>query len=386
MVFLFKLIARNIFRQKLRNALTLLGIVIAITSFCLLRTVIGAWYGGVEASSSTRLVTRNAISLIFPLPISYQNKISQVEGVTQVTHATWFGGVYIDEKNFFPQFAIQPQGYMEVVPECVCTPKEKSDFIRDRKGAMVGRKIAEQYGWKIGDTVPLRGTIYPGQWSFVVRCIYQGAEKSTDETQFFFHWESLNESLKKMGDESVNHVGIFMTRIGDPKKAAEISEAIDKTFKNSLAETLTETEKAFQLSFVAMTEAIVVAIEIVSFVILLIIMAVMANTMAMTARERIREYATLKAMGFGSSFMITLIAGESLMISGLAGVVGIALSYPVVDYLAVLFGALFPVFSLSDQTVGQGFLAALTVGLTASVLPAWKSVTLSVSEGLRSIG
>jgi putative ABC transport system permease protein len=386
MLFLLRLITRNLLRQKLRTALTVLGIVIAIAAFCLLHTVVSAWYGGVNASSASRLVTRHAVSLSFSLPVSYQAKIARISGVTQVASAAWFGGIYIDEKNFFPQFAVPPREYLEVIPEFICSPEEKTAFIRDRKGAMVGRKLADRYGWKLGDVVPLRGTIYPGQWSFVVRCIYRGAEKSTDETQFFFHWDNLNENLKQRDDERANHVGIFLTHIDDPGRAAEISEEIDGTFRNSLAETLTETEKAFQLSFVAMTETIVVAIQIVSWVVIVIIMAVMANTMAMSARERGREYATLKALGFGPPFVVALIGGESVFISLLGGLAGVALSHPVVGFLAVKFGALFPVFIMSDRTVVLALLAALAVGAIAAVLPAWKAVTLPVGEGLRSIG
>lgn len=386
MPFLLKLIFRNLFRQKLRTGLTLLGIVIAITAFTLLRTLVGAWYGGVDASSSSRLITRHAVSLTFSLPVSYRNKIRQVDGVNQVSLASWFAGIYIDEKHFFPQFAIDAATYFELFPDLVCPPEQRKAFFHDRKGAAVGRKAAQEYGWNIGDVVPLRGTIYPGNWSFVVRCIYQGARKGVDETQFFFHYDNLNETLRKLGDEQVDKVGIFLAGVDDPSRAAEISGEIDRLFKNSLAETLTETEKAFQLGFVAMTEAIVIAIEIVSFVVIGIIMAVMANTMAMTGRERIREYATLKALGFGPGFLAALIGGESLLIASIAGGVGILVSFPIVDVMGEKLGTLFPVFLLSTATLWQALAAALLVGLAAAVFPAWKAMSVSVAEGLRSIG
>ncbi|MGZ8219350.1 ABC transporter permease [Methylomagnum sp.] len=386
MDFLLRLIWRNLFRQKLRSGLTALGIIIAIIAFALLRTMVDAWYAGVNASSSSRLITRHAVSLVFSLPIHYQNKIRQVGGVSGVSHANWFGGVYIDEKNFFPQFAIEPTTYFDLFPELAIKPEEKSAFIHDRKGAMVGRKLAAQYGWKVGDTVPLRGTIYPGQWNFVIRGIYYGTEKGGDESMFFFQYDNLNETLKKTGSPAVDHVGIFFVGINQPGRAAEISAAVDRTFKNSLAETFTETEKAFQLSFVAMTETIVMAVQIVSFVIIVIIMAVMANTMAMSSRERLREYATLKALGFGPARLVTLIVGESLLISLGAGAVGIAAAFPVVDKVADALGTLFPVFMLSGQTLWMSVAAALTMGLTAAAFPAFKAATVSVGEGLRSLG
>ncbi len=297
-MFVVFLVIKNAFRHKLRTTLTIVGIVVAITAFGLLRTIVEAWYAGAEATSSARLVTRNAISLVFSLPLTYAQKIRQVPGVSAVSWANWFGGVYITERNFFPQFAIDGPTYLDMYPEFVIKPEEKKAFLVDRKGAVVGRKLADQYGWKLGDQIPLRGTIFPGTWTFTLRAIYDGVDAKTDETQFYFHWEYLNETIKAKYPRRGDQIGVYIVEIRDPSQAAAISQAIDATFKNSLAETLTETEKAFQLGFVAMTEAILVAVQAVSFVVIIIIMAVMANTMAMTARERYGEYATMKALGF----------------------------------------------------------------------------------------
>jgi putative ABC transport system permease protein len=190
------LVIKNALRHKLRTSLTIVGIVVAITAFGLLRTIVEAWYAGAEATSSARLVTRNAISLVFPMPITYAQKIRQVRGVAAVSWANWFGGVYITERNFFPQFAIDAATYLDMYPEFVLKPEEKKAFLVDRKGAVVGRKLADQYGWKIGDQIPIRGTIFPGTWTFTLRAIYDGADAKIDETQFFFHWQYLNESVK----------------------------------------------------------------------------------------------------------------------------------------------------------------------------------------------
>jgi len=381
-----KLIVRNVFRQKLRSLLTVFGILVAIVAFGLLRTMVDAWYSGVEAASSSRLVTRNAISLTFDLPISYRNKIRQVQGVTGVSSANWFAGVYISEKNFFPQFAIDAERYFALFPEILIEPGEKSAFLHDRKGALVGRKVANEYGWKIGDVVPLRGTIYPGTWSFVIHGIYSGARKDVDETMFFFHWDYLNETLKEAGDDKADHAGVFFVGIDKPERAAEISGAIDRVFKNSLAETLTETEKAFQLGFVAMTEAILMAIQVVSFVVIVIIMAVMANTMVMSVRERTREFATLRALGFGPPYVATLILGESLTIALGGGILAVFATYPLVDYVGTKLGTLFPVFVLARGTAVTALAAALIVGLVAAVFPLWRVLRQAVGEGLRSMG
>jgi putative ABC transport system permease protein len=216
--------------------------------------------------------------------------------------------------------------------------------------------------------------------------MYYCAESGTDTSQLFFHWDYLNETLKKTITRRSNHVGVYIIQISDADRAAEISTEIDALFKNSLAETLTETEKAFQLGFVAMTEAIVVAIRIVSFVVIFIILAVMANTMAMTARERIGEYATLKALGFGPRFLTGLIYGESLAIALAGAVIGILLTFPVAHAFSKQVGTLFPVFGVSLETVFMQIAAAIAVGFIAAVMPALRASQVSIVEGLRHIG
>jgi len=245
-----KLLIRNAFRHKLRTGLTILGITIAILAFGMLRTMVSAWYAGVEASSANRLVIRNAISLVFPLPLAYKDKIRQVGGVTLVSWGNWFGGVYIEEKNFFPNFAVDPRSFLALYPEYIIPDLQRAAFLNDRKGAVAGKKIAEKFGWKVGDTVTLKGTIFPGNWEFTIRGIYRGKDRSVDETQFFFHWDYLNETMRKAFPRRADQAGYYIIGIANPNLAGEVSTTIDGTFKNSLAETLTETEKAFQMSFV----------------------------------------------------------------------------------------------------------------------------------------
>jgi putative ABC transport system permease protein len=382
---IFKLIVRNALRHKLRSALTVVGLVVATLAFGFLQTVIKAWYAGADAASNTTLVTRNATSLVFPLPLSYAGKIRAVDGVRRVAYANWFGGIYQDPKNFFPQLAVSGESYLDIYRDYVLAPGQRKAFLRDRKGALIGRKLADQYGFKIGDVIPLRGTIYPGQWEFVVRGIYEGRTASTVTTQMFFHWDYLNETLLKTTPRRANQVGVYVIQIDRPDQAAEISAAIDATFKNSIAETLTETEKAFQLSFVSMSDAIVSAIRLVSFVVILIIMAVMANTMAMSARERLSEYATLKALGFGPGFLVTLIVGESLLLALAGGAIGIALLYPAAAAFAASMGTLFPVFEVTPLTVLMQAAAACAVGVVAAIAPALHAVRINIIEGLRSV-
>lgn len=381
-----KLLVRNALRHRLRTGLTILGITIAILAFGLLRTMVSAWYAGVNASSANRLITRNAVSLTFSLPISYRERMLRVEGVKSVSYANWFGGIYISEKNFFPNFAIEPRSYLELYPEFVLPPEQLREFVADRKGCVAGRKLAERYGWKIGDIVTLKGTIYPGNWEFVLRGIYRGAEPSTDEGQFFFHWDYLNETLKQTVARRADQAGVYIIGLKNPQTAAETSLAIDALFKNSLAETLTETEKAFQLNFVSMTEAIVIAIRIVSYVVIVIILAVVANTMAMTARERIGEYAIFKAMGFRNSHIAGMIFGESLFITMTGCAVGILLTFPVAKKFANEMGQFFPIFIIERSTLYLDVVLCLLVGTVAGLFPAWRATRIRIADGLRRIG
>jgi putative ABC transport system permease protein len=382
---IFKLILRNALRHKLRSSLTVVGLVVATLAFGFLQTVVKAWYAGAEAASNTTLITRNAVSLVFPLPLSYAAKIRAVEGVTGVAWANWFGGIYQDPKNFFPQFAVSGASYLDIYRDYLLPPEQRKAFLRDRKGAVIGRKLADQYGFKVGDVIPLRGTIFPGQWQFTVRGIYEGRTPSTVTTQMFFQWDYLNESLLKTTARRANQVGVYVVQIERPGLAPQVSAAIDATFKNSLAETLTETEKAFQLSFVSMSDAIVMGIRLVSFVVILIIMAVMANTMAMSARERLAEYATLKALGFGPGFLASLIVGESLLLSLAGSAIGIALLYPSAAAFASRTGTLFPVFEVSPLTMALQLACAFAVGIVAAIAPALRAMRVNIVEGLRSV-
>ncbi len=385
-MFLLKLLARNAFRHRIRTFLTILGITVAILAFGLLQAVVTAWYAGANASSAARLISRNAVSLVFSLPIAYQERIRRIEGVSSVSYANWFGGVYITEKNFFPSFAIEPKSYLDLYPEFVLAPEEKRAFFQDRKGCVIGKKLARRFGWKIGDSIPLKGTIFPGNWEFVVRGIYSGAETSTDESQFFFHWQYLNESLRKTVARRADQTGVYIIGLKNSRAAAEVSLAVDATFKNSLAETLTETEKAFQLSFVSMTEAIVVAIRIVSFVVIIIIMVVVANTMAMTARERIGEYAIFKAMGFQAHHIAGMVFGESLFITSAGGALGIILTFPVARKFGQLMGDFFPVFQVERSTIYMDLVFCLIVGIVAGIFPTWRAVRIKIADGLRRVG
>ncbi|OGB01237.1 MAG: ABC transporter ATP-binding protein [Burkholderiales bacterium RIFCSPLOWO2_12_FULL_64_99] len=385
-MFIFKLLLKNAFRHKLRTLLTMVGLVVAISAFGLLRTIVDAWYAGVEGTSSTRLITRSAISVGQPLPRYYAERIRKIEGVSGVTWANWFGGIYLDRRNFFARFAVDGPSYFAIYPEYQVSDAERIAFMADRQGAIIGRDLAQRFGWQVGDTIPLSGTIYPGNWSFTIRGIYASPDPNTDESIMLMHWSLLSENLRKrLGSTAAEQVALYVVGISDPSRASAISQDIDALFRNSTAETKTETEKSFQLGMVAMSQTVLMAIRAVSFVVVLIIMAVMANTMTMTARERLAEYATLKALGFSPAFVVKLLFGESLMIAVIGGAMGMALTFPLTAAFMQQTGTLFKVFEVSQTTLLYQALAALVVGLLAAAWPAWKMSRIDIVQGLRHV-
>lgn len=383
-----KLIYKNLFRHKLRSMLTILGIAVAVLAFGLLRTVVTAWYYGVDASAANRLITRHAVSFIFPLPLSYRDQISNVPGVTKVSYATWFQGVYKDRdfKNFFPRMAVDAETMFDVFPEFIVPSDQLTNFKKQRNACIIGKKLVEQHGFKIGDVIPVTGDIYPGNWEFVVAGIYAGKDKTVDETQMFFHWEYLNEGGRETSPWATDHVGWYIVQIGNTNESANVSAAIDALYANSSAKTKSETEKAFQQSFVSLSGAIITSLEIVSYVIIGIILLVLANTIIMSARERIREYAVLKTLGFTSFHVVGLIAGESLFISMIGGVVGLIGAFPVCAGFGAAFPTMFPVFEIQTSTMILAILFAFTVGIIAAVFPAYRSANMKIVDGLRQIG
>jgi putative ABC transport system permease protein len=385
-MFLFKLLLKNAFRHKLRTILTMVGLVVAISAFGLLRTIVDAWYAGVDGTSSTRLITRSAISIGYPLPLYYAERIKKIEGVTGVTWMNWFGGIYIDRRNFFARMAVDGNSYFNTFPEFIVSDEAKAAFMADRQGVIIGRKTAQRFGFQVGDTIPLSGTIYPGNWTFNIRGIYTVKDARADETLMLMHWSLIDESIRKrLGTNAANQVGLFMVSINDPARASSVSQEVDALFKNSVAETRTETEKAFQLGVVSMSRAILMAIRAVSFVVVLIIMAVMANTMTMTARERLAEYATLKALGFSPGFVVKLLFGESMLIAFIGGAIGIAMTYPLAAGFLHQTNNMFKIFEISNTTMLYQGIAALIVGVIAAIWPAWKMSRIDIVQGLRHV-
>lgn len=382
-----KLIFKNALRHKLRSTLTVLGIAIAVIAFVLLRTVVTAWYAGVEASAADRLIVRQAVSFIFPLPYAYKDKIKSIQGIETVSFANWFQGVYIDKNQFFARLAVDAETIFDVYPEFLLTQEELATFKAERNSCIIGEDIARQYNLKRGDVMTIDGDIYPGRWDFVVRGIYKPRDKTTDATQMLFHWQYLDERMRQDAPIRAGDVGWYIIKIKDPNQAASISEQVDALFKNSRAETKTETERAFQQGFVQSTSAIITSMNVLSFVIIGIIMLVLGNTMIMSARERTREYAVFKTLGFSQGHLIGLIMGESFLISVLGSAVGLFLTFPIVEsFQNFIPKGFFPIFEIEPITVTFAVLSALMIGIAASIFPIQRALKTSIVEGFRFVG
>lgn len=384
---ILKLVIKNALRHKLRTFLTIVGISVAMVAFGLLRTVVTAWNVGVDASQADRLITRHAVSFIFPLDYAYRDKIAKVQGVKQVSYANWFGGVYIDKTQFFARMGVDSDTYFDLYSEFVLSDKELNDFKGERNACIIGEGIARQYNLKIGDIMPLEGDIYPGKWEFVVRGIYKAKNKTTDTSQMLFHWKYLNERMVQDSPGRANEVGWYIIRVDKPELAGDVSAQIDAQFKNSSAETKTETERAFQQGFLQSTGAILTAMDVMSFLIVGIIMLVLANTMIMSARERTREYAVFKALGFSRPHLTGLIMGESLLISAMGGGIGLFLTFPLVaGFEQAIPKGFFPVFQIEPITLILAVTAVLFIGLVAGLFPLQRVLSTKIIDGFRFVG
>ncbi len=384
---LLKLLLRNTLRHKLRSTLTIVGVGVAVMAFALLQTVVSAWYVGIEASAANRLIARHAVSFIFTLPLAYRDRIAQVPGVNKVTFASWFSGVYIDKNQFFARLAVDSETFFDVYPEFLIDKEQFEVFKRERNACIIGIDIAKRYNLKLGDIMPVEGDVFPGQWEFVVRGIYEPRDQTTDPSNMMFHYKYLDERVRQEMPHRAGEIGWYIVRIDDPENSAAISQDIDKLFANSRAETKTETERAFQQSFLSAASAVITAMNFMSFVIIGIILLVLGNTMIMSARERSHEFAVLKALGFSGGQLFFLIAGESLILSLLGSALGLAVTFPAVEgFQTALPKGWFPVFYIKPETIVIGCLASLGVGLVAAIVPLHRVLTTRIVEGLRFAG
>jgi putative ABC transport system permease protein len=380
---------KNITRNRFRALLTVFGVAVAILTFVLLRTVIWSWTAAVEQSATDRIGIRHKVTFIMPLPKKYIEEVREIPGVTAAAYANWFGAKDPKhDKEFFGTIAVEPDEILKVYDELKVKPDQLEAWKQNRRGALVGDALAKKLGWKVGQEVILRGTIFPGDWVFQISGIYTASRASVDRSTFYFHWKYLNESVAPARKDKI---GWVVARIDNPGRSAEICRAIDAKFDDRDVQTLCMSERAMQASFLGMMSAVLKAVDVVSIVILLIMTLIIGNTIAMGVRERTTEYGTLRAIGFVPKHIVMFVLGESLVTGALGGALGLALSYPIVEqglgrFLEENMGAFFPFFRIQPATAVAAFIASLALSALAAALPAYGTTRLKTVEALRRIG
>jgi putative ABC transport system permease protein len=383
------LAARNALRNRFRTMLTVTGVAVAVIAFVLLRTVITSWNIAAEYSAKDRIATRHKLSFVITLPKRYVDDIREVSGVKEATWMNWFGGK--DPQNpdaFFANMTVDPKSFLQVYDEVQLTPEDKARWLEDRQGAIVGSSLAKQLGLKVGDKYTLSGTIFPGDWTLNIDGIYTSSRKSFDQSSMLFHYDYLNETLPETRRDQI---GWIASRVEDGARGADVSAAIDRLFDDHDNQTLTMSERALNLSFLGMFSAVLKAIDIVSLIILLILMMILANTIAMGVRERTNEYGALRALGFSPGHIRFFIVGESTTVGLLAGLVGVAIAWPLVNkgVSAVIeenMGGMFPYFRIEPVTIALALGLAVLLGALAGLVPAIQAGRLTVVNALRRIG
>jgi putative ABC transport system permease protein len=376
----FRLVWANLRRKKIRTTLAIGSFAVALFLFGLLAAIRTGLRGGADAAGVDRLDVINRVSLILPLPLSYRDRLLKVPGVAGVTYASWFGGVYQDERNFFPQFAVDKDSWFDVYSDYVISPEGRDAFMKDRQACMVGRSLAKRFGFKAGDRLPLRGTIWGGTWEFNIVGIYDGNRPEADTTGMFFRADYLEER-RQFGKGTA---GWYVVKLASPDDAVRVTQAIDALFANSPFETLTQTEKAFAASFVKQMGNVELLIMTIGSVVFFTLLLVTGNTMAIAVRERSGELAVLKTVGFSDLRVLGLVLAEALLVAGQGGFIGLVLARLVIPPLSRALPML-GVLYVSPLTFATGFALALTVGAAAGFLPAIGAMRLKVVDALRRI-
>ncbi|HEX6100541.1 MAG TPA: FtsX-like permease family protein [Thermoanaerobaculia bacterium] len=377
------LLFSNFKRHKTRTILTILSIIVAFVLFAYLGAIRTAFDYGVTMAGADRLIVRHKVSIIQPLPTSYEARIERIDGIADATHSTWFGAIYQDPKNFFGQMPVKPEEFMRMYPEFLL-PKEQMDaWLKTRTGAIVGRTTANRFGWKIGDKIPLMGTYWRSKegdrlWTFDLVGIYDGARKETDTSNFYFRYDYFDEMRR--GGQGM--IGWYIIRVEDPKRAEDVAKAVDAEFANSPSETKTETEGAFVKGFAEQAGNIGAIVIFVLTVVFFTILLVAGNTMAQAVRERTSELGVLKAIGFTDGQVLGLVLAEALLIAVIGGGIGLALGALSVSAGDPTGGAL-PVFILRPVYVAFGIVCIILLGFVSGVLPALQAMRMNPVDALR---
>jgi putative ABC transport system permease protein len=377
----FPLVLANLGRHKRRTVLTILSVALALFLFASLQTVVTTIASASQFGSARRLVSTNATGFVFPLPIAYANRFQAIPGVEAVTWANWFGGKYGDNKRFFGQFAVDAKSYLDMYPEMVVAEDQKRAFLQERTAALVGVRLLQVFGWKVGQDITLQGTILPGDWTFTIRGVYTPTDKAINDDMMLFHHEYLDERAGRPG-----LAGWYILKIDRPENAARIAKVIDDQFKNSNSPTRTGTEQAFNASFATMWGNVSLLMGTIGMAVVFAILLVTGNAMMMSARERTREVAVLKTIGFNDKTLFALVmleAGFIALTGALLGLGGAKLLYRTTNFNAAGF---LPGFDVTPRTLALGAVIALLLMVASGLVPAIRAARLPVVQALRQVG
>jgi putative ABC transport system permease protein len=378
------LIVRNLLRRKIRTLFTTASIFIAFLLFGVLMALKAAFSMGVEVAGADRLMMIHRVSFIQPLPKSYLERMRPVEGITLISHANWFGGIYQDPSNFFANMAVDPETWLAMYPEFVLPEEQKRAWFADRTGAIVGADLAKRFGWKVGDRVPLKGTIYQkpdgSPWEFTIDGIYDSPLKGTDKTQFFFHYDFLNESVR--GTFMADQVGWYLIKVANPAEADGVAKRLDSLFANSPAETKTATEKVFASNFAKQVGDIGAIVTAIAAVVILFILFVAGNAMAQSIRERTNELAILKTLGFTDGRVLAMVLLESSLVAVIGGGFGLLLAWLIIAQ-GDPTGGFLPIFHFPPRDVVLGVALVVVLGVLAGLVPGLQAGRLKIVDALR---
>jgi len=394
---LLSLVFVNLGRNKLRSVLTFLSVTVALFLFCALGGVLDTLDDAIKFGSEVRLVTRNAISLVFPMPQSYGPRIAATPGVKRIAIQNWFGGRDPkDERGFYAQFAVDPEFYriyandieiVEATPPPVPTPvpdgidPKLASYLQEQTAAVVGRALMQKKGWKLGQTITMAGTIYPGEWPVTIRAVYAAKKKAFGEETLFFPFKYLEQ--KGMGGQG--QVGVYVLELDNPDAAAGVAKQVDALFENSSAATRTESEQAFQAGFVSMYGNIPFVLKVIGFAVVFAILLVAANTMVMAVRERTSEIGVLKTLGFEDATVFRMVLLEAAILTLGGGITGAMLAKFAIEGSGFNFGGFLPPMSVYWSTVVLGVTIAAVVGAVSGLIPAWQASKLRIVDALRRV-
>ncbi len=382
-----RLVLRHATSHPVRSLLTVAAVGVAMFLFCFLRSIVTSLDAAVKASASNRIVTASAVSLFQSLPTAYREQIRDVPGVQSVSRLTWFGGLYQDESGFFGQFGTDPEVILEQYPELLLPPAERAAWVADRKGCIIGAGLAEKYGWRVGDEIPLIGTIYPrvdrAEWRFTVCGVYRSAKANVDEMTLYFHWSYLDETLERGEAQGPRGTSVLLVRVQDGVRAEDVSAAIDAYYSGGPQRTRTQSEAAFQADFVNMLGNLPTFLGMIGAAVLLAILLGIVNTMTISARERVRSMGILKSLGFPDAVAAQLYLLESIALVGIGATIGLALAYGSVPFFRKLFGVQIPMYEVAPDTLVLAVFLTIVIGLLGGAVPALASARLKAVEALR---